>query len=167
MPSHPRASRSCSRLAVGTSPSPELRTHSPILPSRCVFFFTSTHAQPGAASSIQARVWLRVDNEHAGRVRCLRPRGSHVDERDGSCGILSPQSLSRSADRPKTSEVLLSRQLSEFCHDTHFPSRRGGSSEMALTLFLFRALKSGLRLAPFAKLSFTAVSSLHRSLVNT
>src|SRR5260221_3477034 len=64
MPSHRQASPPCSRLAVDTSPSPELRTHSPILLSRCIFYFTSTHAQPGVASSIQTRVLLCVDNEH-------------------------------------------------------------------------------------------------------
>src|SRR5712691_12391677 len=64
MPAIVERHRLAQKLAVDTSPSPELRTHSPILPSRCVFYFTSTHAQPGVASSTQTRVLLRVDNEH-------------------------------------------------------------------------------------------------------
>ena len=75
-----------------------------------------------------------------------------------------------SAGRPDAGEVLLCNNYPSFAGEIMMPVFRlfrGGSSELALILFLFRALESGLRLAPFVKLSFTAVSSLHPSLVST
>src|SRR5882672_9387745 len=65
MASHRLASPSFSTQAVGISPSPELPMRSPTLLSRCVILIN----QLWVASSVQERMWLRVDDGRVGQVR--------------------------------------------------------------------------------------------------
>jgi hypothetical protein len=101
--------------------------------------------------------------------RRVRLRGLYVDGRET---ILPLTSVLHVTDQPDISRGVYPADIWDLLAKLPSPSFLFSVVVLALTnrtllLLLFRAPESGLHLAPFAKLSFTAVSSLHRFLVST